>query len=517
MLIAKKPALFLKSLSAVSLFVLLQNYGHTQETGYLKNIKKSVSGLIKPKDDQSFRIAQLQQLSDFNFQPDDQFNEPLPVVQSHIGQKANLNNLYLENTQKNTPYFASAKILSIEEAVQIAVKRNPNISQSISTLASQNANIDVAKAQYYPQLKAGMNTGDFTSTDKGRQLFSIEANQMLYDFGKVKSSVSTQQNKLAVEQANVLMSIDEISTQTVRDILALLRYRNIIKIAQDQYNGVSRLHEIARLRAEAGISSNADPVQAQSYVEYSRSYLITQQNFLKQQEQKLRTLLGFDVSGTDFNIPDEFVKLSGLYEEPVLNKIPAMIAAKAEIDVAQSQKNQTELSRYPTISLVGSVSKALNGQHPSTGIENDTDSAVSVQMSSNFYQGGAVGSQVKAASFAEQAARAKLNATYLNIIDQTRIARENIENTDKQIWVLMDRERSTAKTRELYEEQYKLGKRSILDLLSSEQSYQSSKMERESARFDIYDTIAVFINVSGKSRNAYHLNNIQIQGFEVQP
>ena len=90
-----------------------------------------------------------------------------------------------------------------------------------------------------------MNTGDFTSTDKGRQLFSIEANQMLYDFGKVKSSVSTQQNKLAVEQANVLMSIDEISTQTVRDILALLRYRNIIKIAQDQYNGVSRLHEIA--------------------------------------------------------------------------------------------------------------------------------------------------------------------------------------------------------------------------------------------------------------------------------
>ena len=102
--------------------------------------------MIKPKDDQSFRIAQLQQLSDFNFQPDDQFNEPLPVVQSHIGQKANLNNLYLENTQKNTPYFASTKILSIEEAVQIAVKRNPNISQSISTLASQNANIDVAKA-----------------------------------------------------------------------------------------------------------------------------------------------------------------------------------------------------------------------------------------------------------------------------------------------------------------------------------------------------------------------------------
>ena len=35
-------------------------------------------------------------------------------------------------------------------------------------------------------------------------------------------------------------------------------------------------------------------------VEYARSYLITQQNFLKQQEQKLRTLLGFDVSQIGF-------------------------------------------------------------------------------------------------------------------------------------------------------------------------------------------------------------------------
>lgn len=521
MLIAKKPTILLKSLSAVSLLVLLQNNGYTQETSYLKNIKEGVTGFIKPKDDQSFRTVQLKDLTDFKYQPDAHIGNQnqLPVVKSYTGQKASLNNLYLEQAQKQTTntYSNQAKILSLEDAIQIAVKRNPNIAQTISTLAGQNANIDVAKAQYYPQLKAGMNTGDFTSNDKGRQLYSVEANQLLYDFGKVKSSVTTQQNKLAVEQANVLISIDDISTQTARDILSLLRYRNIIKIAQDQFNGVSRLHEIARLRADAGISSNADPVQAQSYVEYARSYLITQQNFLKQQEQKLRTLLGFDVSQMDFNIPDEFVKQSGLYDDPEMNTIPTMIAAKAEIDVAQSQKKQTQLSAYPTISLVGSVSKALNGQNPNTGLENDTDGSVGVQMSSNFYQGGALGSQVKAANFAEQAARAKLNATYLDIMDQTQIARESVENTDKQIWVLLDRERSTAKTRELYEEQYKLGKRSILDLLSSEQSYQSSRIEREAARFDIYDTIAVYIKVTGKSRNAYHLNNIQIQGFEVQP
>lgn len=94
-----------------------------------------------------------------------------------------------------------------------------------------------------------------------------------------------------------------------------------------------------RLRADAGISSNADPVQAQSYVEYARSYLITRAKFFKTTRTKLRTLLGFDVSQMDFNIPDEFVKQSGLYDDPEMNTIPTMIAA-AEIDVAQSQKNK---------------------------------------------------------------------------------------------------------------------------------------------------------------------------------
>lgn len=231
MLIAKKPTIFFKSLSAVSLFVLLQSNGYTQETSYFQSIKEGAVNLIKPKDDQSFRTAQLKDLSDFKYQPDVSSNAPLPVVKPYVGQKASLNNIYVENAQAKNVYTGQARVLSLEDAIQIAVKRNPTIAQSISTLASQNANIDVAKAQYYPQLKAGMNTGDFTSSDKGRQLYSVEANQMLYDFGKVKSSVNTQQNKLALEQANVLISIDDISTQTARSILALLRYRNIIKIA----------------------------------------------------------------------------------------------------------------------------------------------------------------------------------------------------------------------------------------------------------------------------------------------
>lgn len=347
-------------------------YAETKQ-GYFQDIQQSIGSLIRPKTDESFSTVQFSQLSNFQVEPDPIYQQ-LPVVgaSTEVGATA---------FSTATNHAEVQGRLSLQDAVQIAVKRNPVISQALANLAAQNANIDVAKAQYYPQLQAGLNTGDFTSSDRGRQLYTIEANQLLYDFGKVKSSVDTQKNKLEAEQANVLLNIDEISTETARSIIAVLRYRVLLNIAQDQVKGVSRLHEIARLRSEAGISSYADPVQAQSYVEYAKTYLLTQQNKLRQEEQKLRTLLGFDVSRTEFIIHDEFLKKSDLYRAPQLNAIPSMIAAQAEIEVAKSQKKQTELSRYPTVSLTASLNQALNGKNPNTGKKDDTDSSIGISMS----------------------------------------------------------------------------------------------------------------------------------------
>ncbi|MFW1950243.1 RND transporter, partial [Acinetobacter bereziniae] len=70
MLITHKPIIFLKRLGAISLCVLIQNNSHAQDTHYLKGIQESVSSLIKPKDDSSFRTVQLKQLADFEYQPE---------------------------------------------------------------------------------------------------------------------------------------------------------------------------------------------------------------------------------------------------------------------------------------------------------------------------------------------------------------------------------------------------------------------------------------------------------------
>lgn len=481
-----------KLIYLATLLLLSINVGHAaDQKDVSSNLTDKISNILRPQPDQGFKTLDLQQLSKFKFTPMDQ--------------------------TEVSPSAAQISSLSFLSAIQHVLQRNPHVGQTLAMLAAQNSNIDIAKSQYYPQLSSGIGTGDLGSSNRGQQVLSLHATQMLYDFGKVKSSVDAQKQRLKLEQANVLIGIDEIAYQTSSTMINIERYRINLRIAEQQVQGIERILNIARLRAQAGISSQADPVQAESYLQSAQSNLIMQQSMLQQLQQRLNILLGFDSSTKHWDIPEQLITASELYTDPAFNSIPKMIAAQAEVDMAKVDKKQIELSRYPTFALRGSVTQALNGVNPNNQKDNGLDSSVMIEARSDFYQGGATGARTRSASYAEQAAKSKVNAVYLEVIDQIRTTRETIENKQKQMMVLSARQSTTVKTKELYQEQYKLGTRSVLDLLNAEMAIHAANTELENARYDIYNSLAQFISATGRTRQAYDLNNISIQGFEVQP
>lgn len=465
---------------------------------------EKILDFLSPKSNENFKTVQLQQLSNFQF--DQSKIQELPTISFQPSRAK----LVIVNDPRLTQF-------SLNDAVGYALQRHPQISQGISVLAGQNASIDNAKSYYFPQISGGVSTGDLTSAQRGRQILSLNATQMVYDFGKIKSSVTTEQAKLELEQANLLVNIEEVSADVAIVIFNIIRYQKSTEISRQQVDGIAKILNIAKLRAQAGISSQADPIQAQSFLESAQSTLIAQQSLLNQYQQRLHTLLGFDATHNQWLIPDDFIQHSNIYQEPQFNTIPKMIVAQAEIEIAKSQKKQTDLSRYPTLSVRGSVSQALNGVNPSNNKDNGFDSAIMFEANSDFYQGGGASARSRAASYAEEAAKSKLNSVYLQVLDQTKMTRESIENKQKQMMVLSSRQGTTIRTRELYQEQYKLGTRTVLDLLNAEMAIHAAVEELENARYDIYVSLAQYIAVTGQSRQTYGLQNSSIQGFEVQP
>lgn len=179
------------------------------------------------------------------------------------------------------------------------------------------------------------------------------------------------------------------------------------------------------------------------------------------------------------------MKEAQLYSEPVFQQIPGLIAAQAEVEVAKLRKQQSRLSAYPTLNVKGSISQAINGRNPNNNEDDGLYNSIMLEANSNFYQGGAIASQTRVASYAEEAAKVRVNSVYLEVLDETRMLREEIQNKQRQMNILVKRQATTIQTKELYQEQYKLGTRSAVDLLNAEQAIHSAAQEIENTRFDI--------------------------------
>ena len=482
----------------------------------LSSAKNNLQQLFSPPPTQVNQVS-INSLSGFGWDVTPQQDQLPMVTLSNATTTATPTAAQAQTSQRAGSSLVGGTELGLSEAIHQALQRRPEITQSIANIAGQGASIDVAKAQYFPQISGGVSTADLTTGERGRQLLSLSATQVLYDFGKIKTSVDIEKARLLKAQAEALVSIDDIAYQTASTMVNINRYLEIVKIAEQQIKGIARIAEIADLRAKAGISSQADPIQAQSTLEAAQSNLLTQQTQLKQYQQKLQTLLGYDVRALQLSIPDTVIRNAGLYTEPNFAEIPKMMSAQVSVQVAQLDKESTKRSNYPTINIKGSLSQALNGRNPNNNEDDGLYSSIMLEASSNFFQGGAHRARQRSASYAEQAAKAEVNTVYLDVLEQVRSIREQVENKQKQMEVLSLRKNTTARTKELYQEQYKLGTRTVVDLLNAEQSIHSAAQEIENARYDIYAGLVQYIYVTGHSRDLYHLNHTSIQGFEILP
>ena len=242
------------------IFLLLPlsvSLGHAESSPhYFANLKNGLGQLIAPKPTRSAHTIDITSLGHYSLDTSKVADLP-QITRPQSGQPALSSTITAGIPQK----------MNLMEAVHRAVQRRPEITQSISTLSAQAANIDVARSGYYPQLSGGIGTGDLTSGERGRQMVSLNATQMLYDFGKIKTNVNVEEARLAEQQARVLVSLDQVAFEVADAIVNIKRYQEITKIAQQQIQGIARIAEIANLRARAGISSQADPIQAQSNLE----------------------------------------------------------------------------------------------------------------------------------------------------------------------------------------------------------------------------------------------------------
>jgi len=406
--------------------------------------------------------------------------------------------------------------LSLNNAVLLAVSRHPSISSQIATLAQARGNIEIAKAGYYPQITVGTGSGNSSSVGTGHSV-SLQIAQMLYDFGKISSTVDQAEATVRREQANLLGQLSAVEQKTAESFINVHRYQEQVRIAAQEVEATQQIYEMAKLRAQSGVSTRADPIQAETRLQSAQATYIAVKAFSDEMRQHLRTLVGGPVdNGVTLPFSDNQTAAMALDAAPNTDLIPGVLTAQAQELVVRSQLDNAKAQMWPTLSLNYANTKNITGKNAATLKERDSNHSFTMGLQWTAYQGGALAGQIRAAQYALEAARANVASARLAGGDAARGYREQALGASSRLSKLAERTASIAATRDLYREQYKLGSRSILDLLNAEQEYYQAALDEETVKHDYWIALINYIGALGTGNTFYGIASRSIQGIKVQ-
>ncbi len=417
----------------------------------------------------------------------------------------------------NTP---APGTLTLNDAVNRAVTWHPAIREAVGKLAGQSEQVNVAKSKYYPQINAGVNNGYSNSyTDSGfSPSLVLSLSQMLYDFGKVSSQVRAESAGVAKEQANVLVSIDNVSHDTAIAMIQVQMWQQMVDIAKEQLDALSAVGRLTQQRNDEGATSMSDVVQTNARIESARSQLIQYQANLDSAQATLMSWLGWNsLNGISNDFPDKLGKSCDV-AKPDDRLVPAVLASWAQANVAQANLDYANAQMTPTISLEPQVQHYLNDKYPSHEVLDRTQYSAFIKVEMPLYQGGGLNARRNAASHAVEAAQSGVQRTRLDVRQKLMEARSQALSLAGAIQVLARQEALSARTRELYQQQYlDLGARPLLDVLNAEQEVYQARFAQQQTLSQLHQLQLNCLYNSGRLRNAFGLENRSIQSLEIQP
>lgn len=322
----------------------------------------------------------------------------------------------------------------------------------------------------------------------------------------------------AEEQANVLLSIDSVAHETANAIVQVQAAQQMVEAAEEQLVALNGIGKLTRQRNDEGATSMSDVVQTDARIEAARSQLAQYQADLDSAKASLMSMLGWNSLNA---ISNDFPhKLDGSCEQakPDDRLVPAVLAARAQANVAQANLDYANAQMTPTISLEPSVQHYLNDKYPSHDVLDKTQYTAMVKVEMPIYQGGGLTARRNAASHAVESAQSAIQRTRLEVRRKLLDSRSQSMSLASALQILRRQQQLSERTRELYQQQYlDLGSRPLLDVLNAEQEVYQARFAELQIQSQLRQLQLNCLYNTGTLRQAFALNNRRIQSLEIQP
>lgn len=396
---------------------------------------------------------------------------------------------------------------SLPQVLSDTVFTNPEIMIRIKRVLADREGIAQARAGYYPKVdltatfgreNAENTNNEFSSVTTWHRAVGLTGRQMLFDGYFTCNEVARNIHLSNADGYQLWGTSEDIALKAAEAYLNVLRTRELIVIARENLGIHERVFGLISERTESGVGRAADSDQATARLALARANFYTAQNAARDAEATYERLIGLLPHNlapppipTAANLPPNVVVAinTALRDHPILK------AANSDIQESRSQYASSASPFFPRVDFVVSLNKArdISGVF---GPNNDYSGLL--ELNYNLLNGGKDLGRKRQTAYQIQEAMDTRNRTYRQVVENMRLAWNAYKTLTQKLPALRLHRNASFKTKAAYKEQFELGKRTLLDLLDSQNEWFASSNAYINGRYDYLDAQYRILNGEGK-------------------
>ncbi|MEJ7138418.1 TolC family outer membrane protein [Amphibiibacter pelophylacis] len=429
----------------------------------------------------------------------------------------------------------TAQSTPLGAAVQKALETNPSVTASFHALKAALEDVNVASAANLPRLglkadallSGNRATAQYNSkwARSGGLSATLSASQLLWD-GSVRNDVIRAGHGKLQKYFEFFQASEDAAFEAARAYIDVARYRQLVQLAQDNYNQHKYAFDQTTSRAKAGVGRGVDAEQAAARLALAESNLVTERANLHDVSERYRRVIG-ELPPADMPIPAQMGRQlpasAGAMLQATALSSPNVAAAIENVRAVRAQVASAESGNAPTLSLIGqaggSATKYQNADqitNLSNGITSGVNKSANVQggveLNWNLLNPTSTANARKYSQLLNQAMDLRDSACR-DARQNASVAYNDVLKLRQQLAYLDNNVQAITRARNAYRQQFDIGQRSLLDLLNGENELYTARREFANAQFDLDAAQLKAYASMGRLVNALNVNRLNTAGW----
>ncbi len=406
---------------------------------------------------------------------------------------------------------AAADNATLRSAIERAAQTNPGVQATWSAFEAAHEGVRAARGSYFPKLDVTAEAGSERTEDPqdieesySTESYRMTLTQMLFDGFATKNEVDRQNYIKLARYYEFRQASEEMALETAQAYLDVVRYRELVALARENYFQHVRYHRDIEDRVTSGLGRGVDLEQATARLALAESNVLTETTNLHDVSARYHRLVGA-MPPANMHSPSVPSALIPKQRKDALTRAfaenPQLNAAIENIRSTRADFKGRNAPMMPRFDL--RLRKQLDENDRSILGEYDEE-AIELVMTYNLYNGGSDSARRRQSRFLMYEATDIRDRVCREVRQTVSIAYNDIDSKRRLIGHFERNEAAISKAREAYKNQFDIGQRTLLDLLDTENEYFEVRRTLANARYDL--TLAEVRTLTGMGILLYALN-----------